>query len=204
TFPVAQGCSTTALSTSALARCRDAGACSVSWEYPTGAPFAPLATHCFQGDGSQAASGIRFEKGARSRALLTGHQEHPPPPLWALEWDVWCRSTRGRDKGRIRCRPLRNTLRMLSGDPFFPPLPFLELLVSVEPARHRPTGLAFALASALAFGGSGVFARPLLDAGMDSLQVTWLRVAGAALLLLPVAVLHWRVVLRRPMLLLAY
>src|SRR5699024_11381637 len=60
------------------------------------------------------------------------------------------------------------------------------------------------LASALAFGGSGVFARPLLDAGMDSLQVTWLRVAGAALLLLPLAVLHWRVVLRRPMLLLAY
>lgn len=76
--------------------------------------------------------------------------------------------------------------------------------MSVEPARHRPTGLAFALASALAFGGSGVFARPLLDAGMDSLQVTWLRVAGAALLLLPVAALHWRVVLRRPMLLLAY
>ncbi len=95
-------------------------------------------------------------------------------------------------------------LRMLSGDPLFPALPFLELLVSVEPARHRPTGLAFALASALAFGGSGVFARPLLDAGMDSLQVTWLRVAGAALLLLPLAALHWRVVLRRPMLLLAY
>ena len=136
----------------------------------------------------------------RFQALLTGHQEHPPRHLWG----VWCRSTRGRDKGRIRCRALRGTLRMLSGDPLFPALPFLELLVSVEPARHRPTGLAFALASALAFGGSGVFARPLLDAGMDSLQVTWLRVAGAALLLLPVAALHWRVVLRRPMLLLAY
>ncbi|MBB6119979.1 EamA family transporter [Nocardiopsis algeriensis] len=70
--------------------------------------------------------------------------------------------------------------------------------------RHRPSGLAFALASALAFGGSGVFARPLLDAGMDSLHVTWLRLAGAALLLLPVALAHWRLLRRRPLLILAY
>ncbi|WP_307851322.1 EamA family transporter [Nocardiopsis sp. MG754419] len=76
--------------------------------------------------------------------------------------------------------------------------------MSAHPTRHRPSGLAFALASALAFGGSGVFARPLLDAGMDSLHVTWLRVAGAALILLPVAVRHWRLVGRRPLLLLAY
>ena len=76
--------------------------------------------------------------------------------------------------------------------------------MSATPARHRPSGLAFALASALAFGGSGVFARPLLDAGMDSLHVTWLRVAGAALLLLPVALAHWRVARRRPLLVLAY
>ncbi len=72
------------------------------------------------------------------------------------------------------------------------------------PTRHRPTGLAFALASALAFGGSGVFARPLLDAGMDSVHVTWLRLAGAALLLLPVAVRHRRLLTRRPLLILAY
>ncbi|CAL9343921.1 hypothetical protein SUDANB121_00338 [Nocardiopsis dassonvillei] len=72
------------------------------------------------------------------------------------------------------------------------------------PARHRPTGLAFALASALAFGGSGVFARPLLDAGMDSVHVTWLRLAGAALLLLPVAVRHRRLLTRSPLLILAY
>jgi drug/metabolite transporter (DMT)-like permease len=64
--------------------------------------------------------------------------------------------------------------------------------------------MAFALASALAFGGSGVFARPLLDAGMDSLHVTWLRLAGAALILLPVAVRHWRVAQRKPLLVLAY
>src|SRR5699024_10922613 len=81
------------------------------------------------------------------QALLTGHQEHPPPSLWALEWDVWCRSTRGRDKGRIRCRPLRNMLRMLSGDPLFPPLPCLVLTFACGPPlweqyRHtcRPAG----------------------------------------------------------------
>ncbi|WP_201294922.1 MULTISPECIES: DMT family transporter [unclassified Nocardiopsis] len=72
------------------------------------------------------------------------------------------------------------------------------------PARHRPKGLAFALAAALAFGGAGVFARPLLEAGLDPLQVTWLRVGGAALLLSPLALVHWRLVRRRPLLVLAY
>ena len=76
--------------------------------------------------------------------------------------------------------------------------------MSAHTARHRPSGLAFALAAALAFGGAGVFARPLLDAGMDPLQVTWLRVAGAALILLPVAVRHWRTARNRPLLVLAY
>ncbi|MDT0331507.1 EamA family transporter [Nocardiopsis lambiniae] len=76
--------------------------------------------------------------------------------------------------------------------------------MSAAPVRHRPSGLAFALASALAFGGAGVFARPLLDAGMDPLQVTWLRLAGAALLLSPIAVRHRRVLTRRPLLILAY
>ncbi|WP_017569019.1 EamA family transporter [Nocardiopsis halotolerans] len=76
--------------------------------------------------------------------------------------------------------------------------------MSVPSARHRPTGLAFALAAALAFGGAGVFARPLLDAGMDPLHVTWLRVAGSALLLSPVALAHWRTARRRPLLILAY
>ncbi|RCV53390.1 EamA family transporter [Marinitenerispora sediminis] len=70
--------------------------------------------------------------------------------------------------------------------------------------RHRASGLGFALASALAFGGSGPFARPLIDAGVDPLQVTWLRVAGAALLLLPLAVRHRRVLRTHPWLLLAY
>ncbi|MFE3456051.1 EamA family transporter [Nocardiopsis aegyptia] len=76
--------------------------------------------------------------------------------------------------------------------------------MSVEPVRHRASGLAFALAAALFFGGAGVAARPLLDAGMDPLQVTWLRLAGAALLLSPMALLHWRVLVRRPLLVVAY
>ncbi|MEY9212302.1 EamA family transporter [Thermobifida halotolerans] len=73
-----------------------------------------------------------------------------------------------------------------------------------ESSRNRSSGLAFAVASALAFGGSGPAARPLLDAGLDPLHVTWLRVAGAALLLLPVAVRHHRTLRARPVLLLAY
>jgi len=71
-------------------------------------------------------------------------------------------------------------------------------------SRNRASGLAFAIVSALAFGGSGPVARPLLDAGLDPLHVTWLRVAGAALLLLPVALRHRRVLRTRPALLLAY
>ncbi|WP_017591765.1 EamA family transporter [Nocardiopsis potens] len=70
--------------------------------------------------------------------------------------------------------------------------------------RDRATGLGYALASALAFGGSGVAARPLIDAGVDPLHVTWLRVAGAALLLLPLAVRHRAALRTRPALLLAY
>ncbi|WP_017601421.1 EamA family transporter, partial [Nocardiopsis lucentensis] len=90
---------------------------------------------------------------------------------------------------------------MLGEDPIITPWRFS---VSVQPVRHRASGLAFALAAALAFGGAGVAARPLLAAGMDPLQVTWLRVAGAALVLAPIAVVHWRVPLRRPWLVLGY
>jgi drug/metabolite transporter (DMT)-like permease len=44
--------------------------------------------------------------------------------------------------------------------------------------------------SAFAFGGSGVAAKPLIEAGLDPLHVVWMRVAGAALILLPVALRH--------------
>ncbi|MDV9178451.1 EamA family transporter, partial [Streptomyces sp. W16] len=45
----------------------------------------------------------------------------------------------------------------------------------------KGVGLGLALGSALAFGGSGVAAKPLIEAGLDPLHVVWLRVAGADL-----------------------
>jgi len=54
----------------------------------------------------------------------------------------------------------------------------------------RGGGLGLALLSAVAFGGSGVAAKPLIEAGFGPLQVVWMRIAGAALVLLPVALRH--------------
>ncbi|MEV0095555.1 EamA family transporter [Streptomyces sp. NPDC050738] len=71
-------------------------------------------------------------------------------------------------------------------------------------AQGRSAGLGLALLSALAFGGSGVAAKPLIEAGLDPLHVVWLRVAGAALVMLPVAWRHRDLVLRRPVLLLGF
>ncbi|MFI6476083.1 EamA family transporter [Streptomyces sp. NPDC050516] len=68
-------------------------------------------------------------------------------------------------------------------------------------SQGRSVGLGLALVSAFAFGGSGVAAKPLIEAGLDPLHVVWLRVAGAALVMLPVAWRHRRLVLRRPALL---
>ncbi|WGD44118.1 EamA family transporter [Streptomyces cathayae] len=56
--------------------------------------------------------------------------------------------------------------------------------------RGKGLGLGLALLSAVAFGGSGVAAKPLIEAGLDPLHVVWLRVTGAALVLLPLAVRH--------------
>ncbi|MFD9462081.1 DMT family transporter [Streptomyces sp. NPDC060027] len=67
--------------------------------------------------------------------------------------------------------------------------------------RGRGVGLSLALVSAVAFGGSGVAAKPLIEAGLDPLHVVWLRVAGAALVMLPLAVRHRALVKRRPALL---
>ncbi|MFB6847097.1 DMT family transporter [Streptomyces sp. NPDC056373] len=64
--------------------------------------------------------------------------------------------------------------------------------------RGRGVGLGLALLSAVAFGGSGVAAKPLIEAGLDPLHVVWLRVAGAALVMLPLAVRHRALVRRRP------
>ncbi|MFE6281547.1 DMT family transporter [Streptomyces sp. NPDC057877] len=67
--------------------------------------------------------------------------------------------------------------------------------------RGKGLGLGLALGSALAFGGSGVAAKPLIEAGLDPLHVVWLRVAGAALVMLPLAVRHRALLRRRPALL---
>ncbi|MGW0362756.1 EamA family transporter [Streptomyces sp. NPDC002990] len=66
--------------------------------------------------------------------------------------------------------------------------------------RHAG-GLGLALVSAFAFGGSGVAAKPLIEAGLDPLHMVWLRVAGAALVLSPLAWRHRDLVRRKPALL---
>ncbi|UFR05799.1 EamA family transporter [Streptomyces sp. Go40/10] len=71
-------------------------------------------------------------------------------------------------------------------------------------SHHSPgkgAGLGLAIVSALAFGGSGVAAKPLIEAGLEPLHVVWLRVAGAALVMLPTAVRHRALPRRRPALL---
>ncbi|WP_037761699.1 EamA family transporter [Streptomyces sp. FXJ7.023] len=75
---------------------------------------------------------------------------------------------------------------------------------SVRGSRGKGAGLGLALASAFAFGGSGVAAKPLIEAGLDPLHVVWLRVAGAALVMLPLAVRHRGLLRRRPGLLAGY
>ncbi|MFJ7266988.1 EamA family transporter [Streptomyces sp. NPDC099050] len=68
-------------------------------------------------------------------------------------------------------------------------------------ASGRHAGLGLALISAIAFGGSGVAAKPLIEAGLDPLHMVWLRVAGAALVLSPLAWRHRDLVRRKPLLL---
>jgi drug/metabolite transporter (DMT)-like permease len=68
-------------------------------------------------------------------------------------------------------------------------------------AQGRSVGLGLALVSALAFGGSGVAAKPLIEAGLDPLHVVWLRVVGAALVMLPLAWRHRALVRGKPVLL---
>ncbi|GAA3501445.1 EamA family transporter [Streptomyces prasinosporus] len=70
--------------------------------------------------------------------------------------------------------------------------------VSTRSTHGKGVGLGLALLSAVAFGGSGVAAKPLIEAGLDPLHVVWLRVAGAALVMLPLAVRHRGLLRRRP------
>ncbi|ARP69137.1 EamA family transporter [Streptomyces pluripotens] len=75
---------------------------------------------------------------------------------------------------------------------------------SSQGSPGRGAGLGLALASALAFGGSGVAAKPLIEAGLDPLHVVWLRVAGAAVVMLPFAVRHRALPRRRPVLVVGF
>ncbi|MFD4572414.1 DMT family transporter [Streptomyces sp. NPDC058417] len=77
----------------------------------------------------------------------------------------------------------------------------VRMSVSSRNNRARAVALSLALGSALAFGGSGVAAKPLIEAGLDPLHVVWLRVTGAALVMLPLAVRHRSLLRRRPALL---
>ncbi|MFD4601186.1 DMT family transporter [Streptomyces sp. NPDC058464] len=72
---------------------------------------------------------------------------------------------------------------------------------TTDSSHGKSLGLSLALGSALAFGGSGVAAKPLIEAGLAPLDVVWLRVAGAALVMLPLAVRHRDLPRRRPALL---
>lgn len=83
----------------------------------------------------------------------------------------------------------------------------------MPPTTRSQTGLLLALTSAVTFGGAGPFAKPLIDssgaggphgAGLGSLHTVWLRVAGAALILLPIVLVGLPRVRRSWRLLLAY
>ncbi|MEV1067597.1 EamA family transporter [Streptomyces sp. NPDC050263] len=73
--------------------------------------------------------------------------------------------------------------------------------VSSQGNRGKGIGLGLAVGSAIAFGGSGVAAKPLIEAGLDPLHVVWLRVTGAALVMLPLAWRHRALLRTRPALL---
>lgn len=71
---------------------------------------------------------------------------------------------------------------------------------SAAPQRHPVWGLLVMLASCLAFGTSGPFAKALIGAGWTPGAVVLIRIAGAALVLAPLVVLslrgRWRLVVR--------
>ncbi|WP_301176350.1 EamA family transporter [Actinomadura geliboluensis] len=64
-------------------------------------------------------------------------------------------------------------------------------------ARTRAAGLGLALLSSVCFGASGPFGKALIEAGLGPLQAVWLRIAAAALVLVPLAALLRRAALRK-------
>lgn len=81
-----------------------------------------------------------------------------------------------------------------------------EGVIAAAPERTRASlgGWGLAIVSAAAFGSAGPAARSLIDAGLSPLEVAWLRIAGAALVLFALAVRHRRLLARRPGLVLGY
>ncbi|MFG2089545.1 MULTISPECIES: DMT family transporter [unclassified Spirillospora] len=55
-------------------------------------------------------------------------------------------------------------------------------------ARTRAWGVGLVLVSSVCFGASGPFGKALIEAGLGPLQAVWLRIATAAVVLVPVAV----------------
>lgn len=53
----------------------------------------------------------------------------------------------------------------------------------------KSVGLGFAVFSAITFGGSGPFAKALIGAGFSPEQAAWVRILGAAALLVPLALI---------------
>jgi drug/metabolite transporter (DMT)-like permease len=56
-------------------------------------------------------------------------------------------------------------------------------------ARTKAWGLGFAVVSSICFGASGPFGKALINAGFDPLQAVWLRILGAALVLVPLVLM---------------
>jgi drug/metabolite transporter (DMT)-like permease len=57
--------------------------------------------------------------------------------------------------------------------------------VAADAGRAKSVGLGFAIVSSITFGGSGPFAKALIGAGFSPQQAAWLRILGAAVLLVP-------------------
>ncbi|MGP4025737.1 EamA family transporter [Actinomadura sp. 3N407] len=56
-------------------------------------------------------------------------------------------------------------------------------------ARARAWGVGLVLVASVCFGASGPFGKALIEAGLGPLQAVWLRIATAALVLVPVTVI---------------
>jgi drug/metabolite transporter (DMT)-like permease len=61
--------------------------------------------------------------------------------------------------------------------------------VGHDAARTKSVGLGFAVFSSISFGGSGPFAKALIGGGFSPEQAAWLRIVGAAALLVPLVLI---------------